>query len=47
MDTILTVVARHGGKDWIRLASIVHGVVLDFFRAFLDCDILSAGRANF
>lgn len=29
MDTILPMVARHGGKDFIMI-SIVHGVILDF-----------------
>lgn len=46
MDTILTVVARHGGKDWI-MASIVHGVVLDFSVPFWIAIFCPLARANF
>lgn len=46
MDTILTVVVRHGGKDWI-MASIVHGIVLDFTVPFWIAIFCPLARANF
>lgn len=45
MDTILSSVARHGGKDWI-MASIVHGVTLDFSVPFWIAVFCPLARAN-